>query len=703
MKKVMLLSLIAILCAAGGLQAAVVTWGPMPPSIANQCYDAVDETAWVLQDGQLVVAINGSDAAPATVNYAGIDWINADQTEMLAGVTANGVTITASQPDGTTALSFTTAFGTGAFTVNTDAFYSGGLYSLGRITMTGLSPGMTYALQIMGNDGRGTGTETASRWTVLGDGTQSVADSITAGTEGAIQLRTTPVGYASYMLGTFTADSDTQVIECYGDSGGWYTDLNRLSTSQFNALQLRQLGGERGKAHSPAPTGTDVDRLILDPDNPGQISWKAPLTSSDPNGDPNLLSVTKFDITYYIVNNPPAEDDPNLSEYGTTYPNVTSPYTPASMDFDQTMFWRVDTTVVWDSNELLDPNTYTDNGNGTYTQLVVGSDWQFSTAPYYPPIITFNGVITSVDIDADLSATITETSYLIDSDLTEFELLDDDSEFPTGSDATLIGIDTTTEPNNPTATLTTTYPGIYKVKLTVSDGTSTGEVEAIARVTVSADACEAAKAAGIWTQNYYDVTGIYLDPNEPDCLVDVLDFDSLAFDWLDDTTMTEPGPYTGAVTYAPKDVYNDLTKRIEAEAYFDVGVCSDPPITDTTGIRITNDPNSGASGDEYSSYASANAFIGYYVNVPVAAVDEPVDVYIGYAKNTGTGNFSFGSATVSDLYGTTLDLPATGSWIEFVGAYAGQVTFDASGLKLVYMTYSTGMNVDWFAFDWPEE
>jgi len=468
---------------------------------------------------------------------------------------------------------------------------------------------------------------------------------------------------------------------------------------EFGPEETAGAGGAPGQAWGPAPTGTEVDRIILDPDNPGQISWKAPLTSSDPEGDPNLLSVTKFDITYYIVNNPPADDDPNLSEYGTTYPGVDSPYTPASMDFDQTMFWRVDTTVVWDSNEMLDPNTYTDNGNGTYTQLVVGSDWQFSTASYQPPVVNLNDVITFVDIGADLSATVTETSYLVTSG--EFELLDDDSEFPTGSDAELINIDTTTEPNNPTATLTTTDPGIYKVKLTVSDGTATAE--SIAQVAVYADACQAAKATGSWTQNYYDVTGIYLDPNEPDCLVDVLDFDSLAFDWLDDTTMTEPGPYTGAVTYAPKDVYNDLTKRIEAEAYFDAGICSDPPITDTTGIRITNDPNSGASGDEYSSYASANAFIAYFVNIPAAAVDEPVDVYIGYAKDTGTGNFSFGTITDTDLYGMTLDLPATGSWIEFVGAYAGQVTFDASGFKLVYMTYSTGMNVDWFAFDWPEE
>jgi len=463
-----------------------------------------------------------------------------------------------------------------------------------------------------------------------------------------------------------------------------------------------------GAAHSPAPTGPGIDHTVLDPEHPGFISWKAPLTSSDPEGDPNLLSVEQYDITHYIINTDDVtDDDPNwvTAPVEATYvfdDDVTSPYAiPAPViSFGQTMFWRVDTTVVWDSNEMLDPNTYTDNGNGTYTQLVVGSDWQFATEPYHPPAVTFNGVITSVDIGAVLSATVAETSYPINSALTAFDLLEENFAFPTGSDAALTAIDTLTDPLNPTATLTTTYPGTYKVKLTVSDGTST--VETIAQVAVYADDCLAAKAAGTWTQNYYDVTGYYVDPNEPDCVVDVLDFANLAFDWLDDTTMAAQGTYTGLITYVPQDVYND---GIEAEAYFDAGVCSDPPITDTTGIQILN--NAGASGgqnlgDTGTADEGGPAWVAYWFNVPVEAVGVPVDVYIGYAKNSGTGNLSFGTSTVSDAYGTTLDLQETGSWTEFVGAYGGQVTFTSSGFQLVRITFDTTVNLDWFGFDWPE-
>ena len=65
-------------------------------------------------------------------------------------------------------------------------------------------------------------------------------------------------------------------------------------------------------------------------------------------------------------------------------------------------------------------------------------------------------------------------------------------------------------------------------------------------------------------------------------------------------------------------------------------------------------------------------------NFPAEAENVPVDVYIGYAKNSGSGNFSFGTSTVSDAYGTTLDLLATGDWTEFVGAYGGQVTFTSA-------------------------
>ena len=655
MKKVMLLSMIAVLCAAAGVQASVISWSaPVPIADGND----------VITDGDLVEAINMCG------------------TGITDSPTVNGVTFT---PDGTK-LPNDTNLTTFCTSVPAPSSYD----DLLSTSDYGISLASTVTVGI-DNDGNGIlevgETYMIQMWYVDDRANQEARTMQFSGTSGLDLL--SGLVNDMYVVGTFTADDDSQEIWVVG--GG-------TTQPHVNAYQIRKIAYPSGAAHTPVP-GIGVV-ASADVASTTTVSWYSPEQDSDGNpvSVPHLDEVIGYDVYWFVGTEP--------NYVGTNPEFQAAPdqdYTPTgfnAIDYDNSYYWRVDTTVVWDSNELLDPNTYTDNGDGTYTQVVEGLSWAFVTEPFMTPSVDANNVVTALEfLPTVLSPTVTAGTLPVTS--ADIELMEDDYQFPIGSDAALINKDVS-DPLNPTAELTTTYPGIYQIKVSASDGSTTGMT--FAEVAVYSDACEAQKnAPSGWAANYYDVTGIYLDPNEPDCLVDVLDFDSLAFDWLDDTTMTEPGPYTGAVTYAPKDVYTDLTKRIEAEAYFDPGVCSNPPITDTTGIRITNDPNSGASGDEYSSHAGANAFIAYFVNIPAAAVDEPVDVYIGYAKDTGTGNFSFGTITDTDLYGMTLDLPATGSWIEFVGAYAGQVTFDASGFKLVYMTYSTGMNVDWFAFDWPEE
>ena len=68
-----------VLCAAAVVQAAFITWEDHVLA-----YGAVDQTAWVSQDGVLVAAINASNSANASVSYAGIDWANTDAAEAAA-------------------------------------------------------------------------------------------------------------------------------------------------------------------------------------------------------------------------------------------------------------------------------------------------------------------------------------------------------------------------------------------------------------------------------------------------------------------------------------------------------------------------------------------------------------------------------------------------------------------------------------------
>jgi hypothetical protein len=357
-------------------------------------------------------------------------------------------------------------------------------------------------------------------------------------------------------------------------------------------------------------------------------------------------------------------------------------YLPAPpITYNTAYFWRVDTYITWDSNEI----------TGNFTDKIEGSVWSFTTEPSYTPVVldSFANVITTVDIGtADLEAVISGNSTPVSA---VFEILTDDAEYPAGGDAVLSNY-------GPSASLTTTLSasvaGAYKVKVTITDSPSTppaAVVSAIAEVVVYADACEAKKASpGGWTANYYD--------QDDDCDVDVNDLRAYAINWLDDSSLDAPESYTGAADYVPLDVFN---ARIEAEWVDpnDPNACSEGPISDTTGIRIQEQPN--ASGGLATGYSSATAWIEYTIDVPALAVGVPVDVYAAHAlSGTGTVTLSFGTAATPDAYGVgTLD--GTGSWTNFSpGRKIGTVTFTASGPQIVRTSYGGGLNLDWFSFDW---
>ena len=152
----------------------------------------------------------------------------------------------------------------------------------------------------------------------------------------------------------------------------------------------------------------------------------------------------------------------------------------------------------------------------------------------------------------------------------------------------------------------------------------------------------------------------------------------------------------------PLDVYEN--DRIEAESYdletTDPNSCSDFPITDETGIRFITIENVGPLDETITrtSHSGANNWIEYY-EVPVPAPGT-YDVYLRYAQRpAATQTLSFGTKDDPDLYGTTDPLGSTGEWDNYVDMKSGTVTFTTAGLHTVRVTWSGGVNLDWFAFD----
>ena len=143
-KTLLVLCIVAFMsyCAAGSVQAAFIDWDfDSTDPDRDICWDGTgDETAWINQDGEVVIAINASDSANATVAYGGIEWINAAVAEVNAGVTQNGVTVSS------TATSYTNTFCNDGDTlpVGPDNIYHVWIYNFNDLTITVLTPGGTY-------------------------------------------------------------------------------------------------------------------------------------------------------------------------------------------------------------------------------------------------------------------------------------------------------------------------------------------------------------------------------------------------------------------------------------------------------------------------------------------------------------------------------------------------------------------------------
>ena len=321
---------------------------------------------------------------------------------------------------------------------------------------------------------------------------------------------------------------------------------------------------ERGEATTPVPTNgnNQVDGKTLT-----QVSWSAPV-------DPNIVSVTGYDVWFETHEpNDLVDTRKSTNQPGQSY--------SVSLSSSTTYYWRVDTYVTW----IAGPPT-----------VVKGPVWQFTTLP---PVLTFKNVVTTLALSpAALSATVTGNTSPITSVL--FELL------PPGG-ATLT--DTTTDYQNPTATLATTSTTdvTYQVKLTVSGATPQPMVKTV-NVKFYADACAARKDASLtpaWAANYYD--------RDSSCLVNTSDLLVYVTNWLNDTTMKTQATYVKAVTVLALDI---VVECENAYAPTDPNYTTEAPLEENVGSpRISS--NGLASGEKMiDGFNVPGYLLTYQVVVP---------------------------------------------------------------------------------------
>lgn len=374
-----------------------------------------------------------------------------------------------------------------------------------------------------------------------------------------------------------------------------------------------------------------------DPNHPGESVFVNVWFGTDPNAPQNLLVVSGEDVT----NQPRSSVIVQVPAAGTYY-------------------WRVDTS----------------NGAEAVHE---GDLFSFEAVDYTAPVLTARSVVTTVDLlPATIPATVTGNTAPIA--VVEFELMADDFEFPQGASAELMNI--TVDNQNPTATLTSNMPGLYKVKLVIFDGTTA--LERFVTVNVYDDACQAKKESPSgWAANYYDRNG--------DCVVNLVDFAMLVEEWLDDTSMQvqETRVQTSNASYLPKGVFD---ARIEGESVDPMAV-SNAPVTDEDGIRIVNEAGA-TGGGQALGWTGTGAWAEYEINIPAAGV---YDVYISSAGPDAFAVLGFGTEATPNLYGSVGPLPNYGGWGHYgVKKFEGVLSFDTAGMHTVRITWTNQANLDWF-------
>jgi len=231
---IFLLALVAVLAIRA--PAAVITW-----ETSVQMYPGTTVQTFVNTSGTGLLAYSATATTNGSAIVNGVDFDYATGAELAAGVTQNGVTVTyADSLD-----NHSTAFGDGSFAYDNDIYnlIASSTWGATTVTLSGLTIGQEYMLQIFGNDSRN-----GRHWdfeTGFSDGVNNLAYSLSAGTAGRLSLSNrNPISgegepSGDYIIGTFIANAVTQSFEINGSVDG-FSSYN-TGRAQINGLQLREI------------------------------------------------------------------------------------------------------------------------------------------------------------------------------------------------------------------------------------------------------------------------------------------------------------------------------------------------------------------------------------------------------------------------------------------------------------------------------
>ena len=236
------------ICVAASLAVAMVVGVSIDANASTITWETAvqidDAGGFVNKTGSLIAAIN-SDEPGENVSINGVNFVGTDLDGWNTGVTGgNGVKISS---DATEA-GFRNTFvqGSGPPPTITDSainnLIGSAIWDTQTVTLTGLTPGDTYIVQIISNDSRDNRDENFVA--VLSDGVNDVATSLANGTAVLNPLSNSAPSAAnpslpgSAIVGTFIADATTQTFELGGSSNGG-ASLNSGGRAQINGFQLR--------------------------------------------------------------------------------------------------------------------------------------------------------------------------------------------------------------------------------------------------------------------------------------------------------------------------------------------------------------------------------------------------------------------------------------------------------------------------------
>ncbi|MDA7881972.1 hypothetical protein N9A94_06665 [Akkermansiaceae bacterium] len=285
------------------LPAAQITWDS-----SVQMYQGSTVETFVSTKGTSLVALNGTiTTGDATVN--GVTFIGADTDVTVTGPGGHTIVVVAG-------IGNDNAFQDGEFDGNAEItnLIGSAIWQADSVTFGGLTIGEEYQIQLFGNDARG--NRSTNFIGGVGDGLGSATAAATlqlnnSPTAGAPTLPATEVGDS--IIGTFTADAETQSFNVFGTNSGDIANLGLGdSRAHVNAIQLRLLPPDLDEDGIPNQYETDNG---LDPNDPSDATL-------DPDMD-GLNNLREFE-NGTLINNDDTDGD-NLLDGEEVDTHGTSP------------------------------------------------------------------------------------------------------------------------------------------------------------------------------------------------------------------------------------------------------------------------------------------------------------------------------------------------------------------------------------------